>query len=385
MSLLVNYLGGAKIVSIDAFKKLNRRNDFVIGITHSLTSANNLPNNIDANLINEKNQTFYFNIYASGSHSGEFDLDYIAQGCQTIPINYVPYHLYHTDLITSRSGESDIELDTVWLLSGGDRCIHLFQEDKSNQCFVETSICDNFPEFDGLTSIALWIDCRSFQKDDEFVRLTVVSLESGTVILSLCRLDRENCKYELTQKWIYDKYATIVPSVRLMTTKFRSQKGKFQSPSNLVNIRDRIDSLDHCGPINLLVTSSTESSLIFEDVIQTGLSCPRELPESQRVDCNTTSCISDMDFDGYNEIMIGTYGQELLIYKYDCAQNQYMLSRVHELNYPIYSIASLDVTGDLMMDLVILVTNGIHILQTNVDEALNICKQRVKTMLQKIS
>jgi len=45
------------------------------------------------------------------------------------------------------------------------------------------------------------------------------------------------------------------------------------------------------------------------DVLRCGLKEPLFLPDSNKFDAVLTGSVIDIDFDGQNEILIGTYGQ----------------------------------------------------------------------------
>ena len=49
--------------------------------------------------------------------------------------------------------------------------------------------------------------------------------------------------------------------------------------------------------------------LCFRNILTSGLCDPVYLPDSNRYDTILCGCIIDVDFDGENEILIGTYGQ----------------------------------------------------------------------------
>ena len=53
----------------------------------------------------------------------------------------------------------------------------------------------------------------------------------------------------------------------------------------------------------------------FQNVIKNGLNSSRTLFRSDDFDCATCATLADVDFDGEKEIVIGTFGQELLVYK----------------------------------------------------------------------
>lgn len=55
--------------------------------------------------------------------------------------------------------------------------------------------------------------------------------------------------------------------------------------------------------------------LILRNVITQGFTNMVMLPESDEYDCVTCTCIADLDWDGNNEILLGTYGQVRLVLK----------------------------------------------------------------------
>ncbi|NXT54474.1 KPTN protein, partial [Pluvianellus socialis] len=67
---------------------------------------------------------------------------------------------------------------------------------------------------------------------------------------------------------------------------------------------------------SLLVTSTIELSVVYRDVLSEGLGSQLILPASDQYDSVLCALVSDVDFDGAAEILLGTYGQELLCYKY---------------------------------------------------------------------
>lgn len=84
----VCFIGGAEIISIDAYNKSDTADSFVIGITIIKTSADTIER--------------YLNIYTEGAVDGEGDegtsIEAIAQNCLMVELSYTPYHLYHTIL-----------------------------------------------------------------------------------------------------------------------------------------------------------------------------------------------------------------------------------------------------------------------------------------------
>jgi len=89
----LHILGGAEIISIDAYDKSDTGDSFVIGITIMKTSTDTMER--------------YLNIYTEGAIDGEGDegssIEAIAQNCLMVELSYTPYHLYHTILPQEKS------------------------------------------------------------------------------------------------------------------------------------------------------------------------------------------------------------------------------------------------------------------------------------------
>ena len=56
-------------------------------------------------------------------------------------------------------------------------------------------------------------------------------------------------------------------------------------------------------------------STSFQNILEHGLKCGRTLFRSDDYDVTTCAAVTDVDFDGQKEIVLGTFGQELLVYK----------------------------------------------------------------------
>ncbi|NXN72579.1 KPTN protein, partial [Himantopus himantopus] len=67
---------------------------------------------------------------------------------------------------------------------------------------------------------------------------------------------------------------------------------------------------------SLLVTSTIELAVVYRDVLTNGFGDQLILPASDQYDSVLCALVTDIDFDGAGEILLGTYGQELLCYKY---------------------------------------------------------------------
>lgn len=76
----------------------------------------------------------------------------------------------------------------------------------------------------------------------------------------------------------------------------------------------------------------------------------------------THCCISDINMDGRNEILIGTYEEKVLVYG-ETHEQSWKLIDSKSFDSPIYSICNLDMTGDGVDELVVMSQRGVHILQ----------------------
>lgn len=387
---------GAKIISIGALKR--GPNDFVIGITHSLSPTvpkSATSREIAGDAYNSRQTTYYFNIYASEAVSPSFDLDYVAQGCQTIRLRYVPYHLYSTELLSyqqdAASSTDTIKRKPIWLLSGGDNHIHSFIEDRPYQSFNEIPIEDCFPELcDKHQSIALWIDVanivrsvpNSTNRQFTVERAVALGFEDGSVKLFCSVLEKEANKYVIVGTSNFDTYTTIIPCVKLFKINSTNNKSPLRRLLGDRNLICDIDNQDnHLNKLNLLVVSSTDASIVFRDVLRNGLDQKQVLASSQRLDCVTSATIDDTNVDGCNEILLASHGRELITYQYNRSQDSYELNAVNLLNYPIFAMTILDLTGDGLQDLIVLLASGILIMKSPTKDAIDTCRRRIKAVL----
>lgn len=82
---------------------------------------------------------------------------------------------------------------------------------------------------------------------------------------------------------------------------------------------------------------------------------------SESSDCILCCCIADINMDGQNEILLGTYNQEVLIY---ALVNDIWELIVRKLfDAPVHSISYMDITNDGLKELIVLTQRGVHILQ----------------------
>ncbi|XP_043494972.1 KICSTOR complex protein kaptin-like isoform X3 [Polistes fuscatus] len=298
--LLFTYIpNGAEIIAIDAYNKMDVGDGFVIGITIIKTSTNTSVER-------------YLNIYSEGVVDGEGDenstIETIAQNCLMVELSYTPYHLYHTILPHQPSGN-----EVIWLISGSDYKIHMIMEDKLTHGYIEPSIEKYFPELHNIQAICLWINVYYF--DNYKWRLSAIGCECGLVKVTLVDV----LEIQMVRNWSL-RYDKPISSIRIFPHRINI------SPPSSLNYECKSKELfsDEDPILNILI---------------------------------------DINMDGQNEILLGTYGQEVLIFA--LSGDTWELSVRKLFDAPVHSITYMDITNDGMKELIVLTQRGVHILQHN--------------------
>ncbi len=96
-------------------------------------------------------------------------------------------------------------------------------------------------------------------------------------------------------------------------------------------------------------------------------------------------CIADVDADGLNEILVGTYAKTLLIFKIYVDEERsrvtYRLARTMKFPGPIHSIKLVDINKDGADEVFVCSMYGVHVLQPNLTDFKSKVVQRLKAML----
>lgn len=331
----------AEIVSIDAFNKSPPNRGLVVGITFIKDSGDKA--------------TPFLNIYCDYEPGSEFNLESIAQSCLNLELQFTPFQLYHTEV---QCGDTDSE--TVFLLSGHDQRIHLYKENASLHQFEELSVERLFPELQELPSNVLWLDVLRIP---EGRRLTAFGCQNGCVGVALV----DQTGPEILQTWRVQQDSPI-------STVILFPLRSYSEPHNA-----SLDGVEADG-FNLLVTSTIEMAVVYRDVHEHGVSRPMCLSESDQYDAVLCALVMDVDFDGQKEVLLGTYGQELLCYKFQKPMrgaSQFQLLWRRSFKSPLLSIIYLDLTGDGLKELAILTLKGLHILQHSLISTADLILQRL--------
>ncbi|XP_031773398.1 KICSTOR complex protein kaptin [Apis florea] len=333
--LLFTYIpSGAEIISIDAYNKIDSGDGFVIGITILKAST-------------DTSVERYLNIYTEGAIDGEGDegssIEAIAQNCLMVELSYTPYHLYHT-ILPQQNASNEV----VWLLSGSDYKIHMIREDKLNHSYSESSIEKYFPELYDIQGIAIWINIYYY--DSYNWRLTVIGCECGLVNVAIINIP----ELKICQSWKL-RYDKPICSVSIFPLQNNIGKPSFVNSKN-----SKMFLNDQENKLNVLIVN-TNNAIVFMDILSNGMNEDIILNGSETTDCILCSCVADINMDGQNEILLGTYGQEVLIFYF--INNTWELIIRKLFDAPVHSICYMDITNDGMKELIVLTQRGVHILQ----------------------
>ncbi|CAF1916435.1 unnamed protein product [Rotaria magnacalcarata] len=142
---------------------------------------------------------------------------------------------------------------------------------------------------------------------------------------------------------------------------------------------------------HLIVTSALEPAVIYRNVSMNGLTDPVVLYGTDSQDCITSSCVCDIDLDGKNEILLGTFGKTCFICRipienYKCNKydgltfiaETFPVCRVLSLAASAFGILALDLTNDGLDEIVIATTKGLHIYQLELSEVVKLIESRLE-------
>jgi len=280
----------------------------------------------------QSEKEFYLKIYerfCSQLNSAAFDstkyIPNVELKClEKFQLDFVPYCLTHCDV--SSSGNDH---ENILLLSGSDDLIHGYRRsysfstidgdnekgddidtnDKSDSSNLKTKNCfyemeDNeimqlFPEFSQSTpSPAMSLYFKYDECDQVSHRWSAIGCQDGQ--LQVFQVD--STKGEVLKVFEDLQFAGIggIHHARF-----------FNIPSEVTN---------ESQLFNLIVVPSLERSALYIDITNSEkqLHLDKEtqmLPMSSDFDSVNGCTILDIDGDGYPEIVLGTYGQELIVYK----------------------------------------------------------------------
>ncbi|KAI8605812.1 hypothetical protein EDD21DRAFT_349647 [Dissophora ornata] len=261
---------------------------------------------------------------------------------QSIPISWAPTKIIHAPL------EHD-PFDMAILVAGSDSCVHNFVQNPSQsnssgeRLFEEQLIETHFPV---LASFPYCEYCvlSLVIKDYPTCRIVAAGTQNGTLNVGVIPRNAKTLKLNRARA----KSHTIVLFAPITTLSVFTSRVQAEWQRRRQSGYHRKDGQDRRGQsekaeqldakvagtsepqegmandgdhqqrepgIHLLVTCAIEQAWIYSDVNKHGLSQRSDLAECSYHDSILAAHIMDADWDGRNEIMAGTYGRQLMVFK----------------------------------------------------------------------
>ncbi|KAG0234562.1 hypothetical protein BGW42_006447 [Actinomortierella wolfii] len=145
--------------------------------------------------------------------------------------------------------------------------------------------------------------------------------------------------------------------------------------------------------VHLLMTCAIEQAWVYTAINRNGLTKRSELAACGNHDSILASYVMDIDWDGENELVIGTYGRQLMVFKQvrgyfvhqasvsSDATLRYELYWNRRFAYPVYGISSADMNNDGLEELVVTTMYGISFFQADTTAA----KRRLARAINKMT
>ena len=185
----------------------------------------------------------------------------------------------------------------------------------------------------------LWVTAKNTKNR----RITAIGFENGEIIVFIIDLETN----KIIQKHLADVKG---PITKLMFFPSKTEEEE-ESGKNL----------------KLFALASLSESKVFSNVLEEGLDDVAILPGSDLYDVQTCACISDLDFDGKDEIIIGTYGEVMLVYKSvineELGVEDWEQVWKKDFTSPIHGIFETDLTQDGLKELFVTTINSVVIFQ----------------------
>ncbi|XP_025223468.1 KICSTOR complex protein kaptin isoform X2 [Theropithecus gelada] len=290
----------------------------------------------------------------------ELQFNYIPESCLNLELQFTPFQLCHAEV---QVGD---QLETVFLLSGNDPAVHLYKENEGLHQFEEQPVENLFPELTNLTSSVLWLDVHNLPGTSR--RLSALGCQSGYV--RVAHVDQQS--REVLQMW---SVLQDGPISRVIVFSLSAPKETKDRPAQ--------------DEYSVLVASMLEPAVVYRDLLHRGLEDQLLLPGSDQFDSVLCGLVTDMDLDGRPEVLVATYGQELLCYKYQGpesglpeAQRGFRLLWQRGFSSPLLAMAHVDLTGDGLQELAVVSLKGVHILQHSLIQASELVLTRLRRQVE---
>ncbi|KAF9153516.1 hypothetical protein BG015_003251 [Linnemannia schmuckeri] len=245
---------------------------------------------------------------------------------QSVPLTWAPTKIIHAPL-------EDDPFEMVVLVGGSDSRVHLFVQDAADalpaDCHFKEQPVENL--FSVLASFPYCEYCvlSLVIKDYLTCRVIAAGTQNGTLNVGIIprdpvtfQLDRANAKAHTVV--LFSPITTLTVYTSRVQVEQRRQQHYQQSKQVDQDGRDAgLGSVDQDDDfeeeeedgIHLLVTCATEQAWVYSDINKYGLIRRADLAECSYHDSIMAAHTMDADWDGQNEVLIGTYGRQLMVFK----------------------------------------------------------------------
>jgi len=339
---------------------------------------------------------------------------------QSMPISFIPYKLAHARAFVNGKDRM------LFLLCGGDKKIRAFYKSESSGRVFEVPIDAFSPMLKNINQITLELQVEYFNDK----RYIVAGNSDGLLHIGIApilfsrRIDIQNEKHytlnlfsPISSMHLYTTWTVeALNQSKFTILKRGNNENSHQNSGNEQNLNNN-ENNNKKNELNLVVTCGIGVAYVIKslETIESELKSisnssnennnitnilnkrKKKLPESEKY--NTLLCCTsmDVDFDGRNEILIGSYSQDLLVYKENISiedndeeeekkneennnnenaadkSNCFEMIWQREFAFPLYDIYVGDFNMDGLLELVIITMFGIHILQYNLEKAKKRC------------
>ncbi|KAF9978386.1 hypothetical protein BGZ73_002565 [Actinomortierella ambigua] len=299
---------------------------------------------------------------------------------QRIPIGWAPTKILHVPLTMDLS-------EMAILVGGGDTKVHSFIKDESGN-IAEQPTEDYFPilsTFHHSHNCILSMDVRDYPD----FRVIAAGTQNGT--LNVAIIPRDRATNELQHAKARNHSVILfspITSLAIYTSRVRAMDAQGKAlRHDRRDLRTSIASAEDdksnnpdegaTEDVHLLMTCAIEQAWVYTAINRNGLAKRSEIAACGHHDSILTSYVMDIDWDGENELVIGTYGRQLMVFKQvhgyfvhqasgtSDAPLRYELYWNRRFAYPVYGISSADMNSDGLEELVITTMYGISFFQAD--------------------
>ncbi|KAF9585684.1 hypothetical protein BGW38_001237 [Lunasporangiospora selenospora] len=249
---------------------------------------------------------------------------------QCIPIAWAPTKIIHAPL-------EDDPFEMAILVGGSDSCVHFFVQSPGGVgLYEEHPVGTHFSVLASFSYCEYCVLSLAIQ-DYADCRIVAAGTQNGTLNVGVIprnpdtfQLDRDNAKSHTVVLFApittLSVFVSRVPTDQKWKQRKQAKEKAHKEGLQRVDSTTEQDDIDvdigfstndsrEDEGIHLLVTCATEQAWIYSDITKNALTQRTDLAECAYHDSILASHVMDADWDGRNEILVGTYGRQLMVFK----------------------------------------------------------------------